>query len=113
MANAASFPELIGIKRDGDELTKEQVKMFIDGVMKRNIHDSQLGSMLMAICLKGMNRQEMVHLTESMLNSGDKLSWPSAWTDTLVDKHSSGGVGDKVSLPLAPALAACGMKVYE
>lgn len=57
------------------------------------------------------NTRETIHLTEELMRSGECLEWPSEWADKVVDKHSTGGVGDKVSLPLAPALAACGMKV--
>ena len=70
------------------------------------------GAMLMAICWKDLTDKETVCLTEEMRDSGDRLEpWPAAWKGKVVDKHSTGGVGDKVSLVLAPALAACGMKV--
>ena len=65
----------------------------------------------MAIVLKGMDELETTYLTRSMMLSGDCMQWPEHWKGFVVDKHSTGGVGDKVSLPLAPALAACGMKV--
>lgn len=67
------------------------------------------GAMLMAIWLKGMTDEETLALTREMMNSGETFKWPKDWR--VVDKHSTGGVGDKVSLPLAPALAACGCKV--
>ena len=66
----------------------------------------------MAIFLKGMDEGETTNLTRSMMMSGDVLEWPEEWRPLMVDKHSTGGVGDKVSLPLAPALAACGVKVH-
>ena len=70
------------------------------------------GAMLMAIYLKGLTDDEIVCLTGAMRDSGDLLGpWPAEWKGKVVDKHSTGGVGDKVSLILAPALAACGMKV--
>uniref|UniRef100_A0A8B9UNC3 Thymidine phosphorylase n=1 Tax=Anas zonorhyncha TaxID=75864 RepID=A0A8B9UNC3_9AVES len=69
------------------------------------------GAMLMAIRLRGMDAQETLALTRSMAASGRLLAWPRGWRGRLVDKHSTGGVGDKVSLALAPALAACGCKV--
>lgn len=65
----------------------------------------------MAIRLRGMDLEETVALTQAMAKSGQQLEWPEAWHQQLVDKHSTGGVGDKVSLVLAPALAACGCKV--
>ena len=65
----------------------------------------------MAIYQNGMSLLETEHLTTAMMHSGDILQWPESWKGKLVDKHSTGGVGDKISLVLAPALAACGMKV--
>ena len=70
-----------------------------------------LGAMLMAIFMNGMSIPETVNLTKSMIQSGETLSWDKDWRGIMVDKHSTGGVGDKVSLILAPALAACGLKV--
>ncbi|XP_053440092.1 thymidine phosphorylase isoform X3 [Nycticebus coucang] len=69
------------------------------------------GAMLMAIRLRGMDLEETSALTQALAKSGQQLKWPEAWQQQLVDKHSTGGVGDKVSLVLAPALAACGCKV--
>ena len=65
----------------------------------------------MAIYLNGLNDEETTCLTRAMTHSGEVLEWPEEWKGKIVDKHSTGGVGDKVSLILAPALAACGMKV--
>lgn len=65
----------------------------------------------MAIRLRGMDLEETFALTQALAKSGQQLEWPEAWRQQLVDKHSTGGVGDKVSLVLAPALAACGCKV--
>merc|ERR1719357_2380302 len=65
----------------------------------------------MAVYLHGLSADETSWLTRAMVNSGTTMSWPKAWKSLLVDKHSTGGIGDKVSLPLAPALAACGLKV--
>lgn len=70
-----------------------------------------LGSMLMVTVLKGLNDVETTCLTRAMMNSGDVMSWPENWRGKMVDKHSTGGVGDKISLVLAPLLACCGMKV--
>nr|XP_022292983.1 thymidine phosphorylase-like isoform X2 [Crassostrea virginica] len=77
-----------------------------------HVEDCQLGAMLMAICWKDLTDEETVCLTKYMRDSGDLLGpWPAEWKGKVVGKHSTGGVGDKVSLILAPALAACGMKV--
>lgn len=69
--------------------------------------------MLMSMFLMGLNDSETTDLTRAMMSSGDVMSWPEEWKGKLIDKHSTGGVGDKVSLILAPALAACGMKVMH
>lgn len=65
----------------------------------------------MAMCLNGLSGGETSTLTRTMMTSGDTMTWPKEWKNIVVDKHSTGGVGDKVSLILAPALAACGLKV--
>jgi len=106
-----NIADLIATKRDGDLLSKEKIHHFAQRVAKGDVDDSQIGAMLMAIYLKGMNTDETVHLTEAMLNSGTVLKWPESWGNCVGDKHSTGGVGDKVSLILAPALAACDVKV--
>ncbi|XP_052708893.1 thymidine phosphorylase-like [Crassostrea angulata] len=113
--DAFAIPDLIIKKRNGQALTTGEIKYFIQEVVKGEkggIQQCQLGAMLMAIYLKGLTDEETVCLTREMINSGDVLGpWPEEWKDKVVDKHSTGGVGDKVSLILAPALAACGMKV--
>ncbi|MCJ8743052.1 hypothetical protein PDJAM_G00089250 [Pangasius djambal] len=108
---ASSFPEMIRRKRDGGQLSAEEIHAFIEGVKSHTIQESQIGAMLMAIWLKNMVAEETMVLTKEMMMSGEVLHWPEEWTGLMVDKHSTGGVGDKVSLPLAPALAACGCKV--
>lgn len=67
----------------------------------------------MAIWQNGMVEEETIALTKEMMKSGEVLQWPEEWAGLVVDKHSTGGVGDKISLPLAPALAACGCKVSK
>jgi thymidine phosphorylase len=69
--------------------------------------------MLMAMFIRGLDDAETASLTRAMTHSGDVLKWPKEWKGSIVDKHSTGGVGDKVSLVLAPALAACGVKVTD
>lgn len=106
----ASIPAIIAKKRDGKVLSTEEIQSFIDKVVKKTVPNEQIGAMLMAIYLKGMTVPETVALTKALQFSGEVLSWPD-FPGVVVDKHSTGGVGDKISLPLAPALAACGVKV--
>ncbi|XP_067861498.1 thymidine phosphorylase [Heptranchias perlo] len=103
--------EMIRKKRDKQALKAEEIRYFAQSVTKQTIQDSQIGAMLMAICLQGMTQEETMHLTKEIKVSGVVLQWPKEWSGFVVDKHSTGGVGDKVSLSLAPALAACGCKV--
>nr|KAF6399049.1 thymidine phosphorylase [Molossus molossus] len=105
------LPELIRVKRDGGRLSEGDIKSFVRAVVDGSAQGAQIGAMLMAIRLRGMDLEETVALTQALANSGQQLEWPEAWHQQLVDKHSTGGVGDKVSLALAPALAACGCKV--
>ncbi|XP_053112715.1 thymidine phosphorylase isoform X2 [Hemicordylus capensis] len=106
-----SFPEIIRKKRDGKKLEEQEICYFVQAVTKQTLQEGQIGAMLMAIRLQGMDPEEILVLTREMATSGKVLEWPEEWHGLLVDKHSTGGVGDKVSLPLAPALAACGCKV--
>ncbi|XP_069678312.1 thymidine phosphorylase-like [Periplaneta americana] len=113
MSNTAPItcPDLLRKKRDGHELTEEEIELFINYVVNGVAEDCQIGAMLMAIYLNGLSEKETINLTKSMVNSGEKLEWNTKWENLLVDKHSTGGCGDKISLILAPALAACGFKV--
>ncbi|XP_037244176.1 thymidine phosphorylase [Falco biarmicus] len=111
MAAQASLPALIRKKRDGEQLEDEEIQSFVRGVTEGTVQQGQIGAMLMAIRLRGMDAVETLALTRAMVASGRVLAWPPAWGGLVVDKHSTGGVGDKVSLALAPALAACGCKV--
>ncbi|XP_042325871.1 thymidine phosphorylase isoform X2 [Sceloporus undulatus] len=106
-----SMPEIIRKKRDGEKLNHEEIRYFVKALTRGELQDGQIGAMLMAIRLKGMDPEETLVLTQEMATSGKVLEWPEKWRGLLVDKHSTGGVGDKVSLPLAPALAACGCKM--
>lgn len=106
-----NIPEMIRKKRDKQSLSAEEIHYFVQGVKNSTIRECQIGAMLMAIRLQGMTLEETVKLTQEMKISGVVLEWPKEWSSTMVDKHSTGGVGDKVSLILAPALAACGCKV--
>lgn len=106
-----SIPDLIRKKRDGGALSDEEIQTFIQAVTNKTVQESQIGAMLMAIWQRGMIDTEIKTLTREMMSSGEIMSWPEEWAGLVVDKHSTGGVGDKVSLVLAPALAACGCKV--
>ncbi len=103
-------PELIRIKRDGGQLGRDQIGEFIDGVTHGTVPDYQIAAMLMAVFLRGLDEQELAAWADAMVHSGDVLDL-SAIERPKVDKHSTGGVGDKISLPLAPAVAACGVAV--
>jgi thymidine phosphorylase len=101
--------ELIRIKRDGGALTAAQIDAFATGLADGSWSEGQVGAMAMAIVLHGMGTAETVALTEAMTRSGEVLDWRDAGLQgPVLDKHSTGGVGDKVSLLLAPIVAACG-----
>ena len=103
--------DIISLKRDGHELSEDDLKIWIDKLLKNEITDAQLGAWLMSVYIRGLNPKETTFLTKIMTENGDMMQWPDQWKNIVVDKHSTGGVGDKVSLVLAPALAACGRKV--
>ncbi|KAG1676399.1 Thymidine phosphorylase [Nymphon striatum] len=105
-----SIPELIGKKRDGEELSEENISEIIRKIVDGSMEQCQLGAFLMATYIKGLNKRETVALTRQMALQGEVLKWPNEWKGIMVDKHSTGGVGDKTSILLAPALAACGLK---
>jgi len=100
----------IAKKRDGGELTADEIGCFIAGYAHGNIPDYQMSALAMAIYLRGMTAEETAALTDHMLASGATFDWP-AGGKPKVDKHSTGGIGDKVSLPLAAMLACCDLQV--
>jgi pyrimidine-nucleoside phosphorylase len=102
--------ELISVKRDGGVLTPTEVRRLISTFMTGELADYQMSAFLMAVYFRGLDVQEMVALTEAMLRSGSVLDLSSV-AGFKVDKHSTGGVGDKVSICLAPIVAACGVPV--
>lgn len=104
--------EVIAKKRDGEELSKEEIEFFIQGYTKGEIPDYQAAAWLMAVYLQGMNDRETHDLTMAMANSGDVLDLKDV-VPFAADKHSTGGVGDKVSLVVAPLVAACGVPVAK
>ncbi|KDE44289.1 thymidine phosphorylase [Metamycoplasma hyosynoviae] len=104
--------EIITKKAAKQELTKEEINFFIQEYVKNTIPDYQISALLMAIKLNGMTDTETANLTEAMMYSGEVLNWDFLNT-TIVDKHSTGGVGDKVSIVLCPILAALGLTIAK
>src|SRR3954453_10464857 len=101
--------EIIRIKRDGGRLNDAQIQRFIQGVTSGTVTEGQIAAFCMAVLFRGMDLDERVALTLAMTRSGTVLDWKSLnLPGPILDKHSTGGVGDKVSLILAPAIAACG-----
>jgi thymidine phosphorylase len=101
---------IISKKRDGGELAAEEIGALVAGYVSGDVPDYQMAAWAMAVCLRGMTAAETVTLTECMLRSGVTFTWPADGVPK-VDKHSTGGVGDKVSLVLAPLLACCDVQV--
>ena len=112
MSEKFAAVEIISAKRDRDELSDEQIDWTIDAYTRGVIADEQMSALLMAILLNGMNNREISRWTEAMIASGEKMNW-SMLDRPTVDKHSTGGVGDKITLPLAPLVAACGAAVPQ
>lgn len=104
--------EIIRIKRDGGTLPRAQIEAFVRGLVDGAWSEGQAAAMAMAMFLKGLSREETIDLTRAMQRSGEVLDWSASQLHgPVLDKHSTGGVGDKVSLMLAPILAACGAVV--
>lgn len=102
--------QIIARKRDGEVLTAAEISSLIGGYVRGEVPDYQMSALAMAIFFRGMNAAETSQLTEQMLRSGETLRWSSP-VPAKVDKHSTGGIGDKTSLILAPLLACCGLQV--
>ena len=109
---AFSAAEVIAAKRDRHSLTDPQIDWVIDAYTRGAVADEQMSALLMAILLNGMESREISRWTDAMINSGERMSW-SALSRPTVDKHSTGGVGDKITLPLAPLVASCGAAVPQ
>jgi thymidine phosphorylase len=104
--------EVITVKRDRGVLSTAQIDWVVDAYTKGEVADEQMSALAMAILLNGMNRQEIADWTQAMIRSGERMDWSSLDRPTA-DKHSTGGVGDKITLPLAPLVAACGAYVPQ
>lgn len=104
--------EIIRLKRNGEVLSTEQINEFVEGLVSQAWSEGQAAALAMAIFFNGMTMPERADLTKAMMNSGSVMDWSSMQLDgPILDKHSTGGVGDKVSLMLAPMVAACGAYV--
>jgi thymidine phosphorylase len=104
--------EVIVAKRDGGELSDSQIDWVVDAYTRGAVTDEQMSALAMAILLNGMERREIARWTAAMIASGERLDFSSLSRPTA-DKHSTGGVGDKITLPLAPLVAACGVAVPQ
>jgi thymidine phosphorylase len=104
--------DLIRAKRDGNALSTEQIAWLIDAYTRGHVADEQMSAMVMAIFLRGMSRGEIHELTSAIIRSGRRMSFPGLGRPT-VDKHSTGGVGDKITLPLVPLVASFGVAVPQ
>ena len=101
--------EIIKRKRDGKVLTQKEIDFFIQGITKNTVSEGQIAAFAMAVFFQGMNSSERYDFTQSMVHSGEVMDWSDLnLPGPLLDKHSTGGVGDKISLMLAPIIAACG-----
>ncbi|HEX7270121.1 MAG TPA: hypothetical protein VF256_22225, partial [Streptosporangiaceae bacterium] len=104
--------DLIRAKRDGAELTGDEIRWLIGGYLSGEVADEQMSALLMAVYFRGLDDAELRSWTSAMVESGERLDLGGLSAPT-VDKHSTGGVGDKVSLILAPLVAACGAAVPQ
>jgi thymidine phosphorylase len=104
--------EVVVAKRDGHELTDSQVDWVVDAYTRGAVADEQMAALAMAILLNGMSRREIARWTAAMIASGERMDFSSLSRPTA-DKHSTGGVGDKITLPLAPLVASCGVAVPQ
>ncbi len=104
--------DVIAAKRDGGELSDGQIDWVVDAFTRGDVHAEQMSALAMAILLRGMTRREVARWTDAMIRSGERMDF-SPLSRPTVDKHSTGGVGDKITLPLAPLVAACGVAVPQ
>ena len=104
--------EVIAAKRDGQELSDSQIDWTVDAYTRGAVADEQMAALAMAILLNGMNRREIARWTAAMIASGERMDF-SALSRPTADKHSTGGVGDKITLPLMPLVATFGVAVPQ
>ena len=104
--------DIIDKKRLGKELSDEEIQYFIKGYTNDEIPDYQAAALVLAICINGMTEDETFSMTMAMADSGEKLDL-SDISDTVIDKHSTGGVGDKITLVLMPIIASLGIPVAK
>ena len=104
--------EVIAAKRDAGALSQSQIAWVLDAYTKGVVADEQMSALAMAILLNGMDRREIADWTAAMIASGERMDF-SSLSRATADKHSTGGVGDKITLPLAPLVAACGVAVPQ
>ncbi|WP_062296735.1 thymidine phosphorylase [Demequina maris] len=112
MAERHDAVDVIRVKRDGGTLTDDQIDWVVDAYTRGAVADEQMSSLAMAILQRGMSRAEISRWTQAMIETGERLDFSSLSRPTA-DKHSTGGVGDKITLPLAPLVAACGVAVPQ
>jgi thymidine phosphorylase len=112
MSEAHDAVEVITAKRDRGELADSQIDWVVDAYTRGVVADEQMSALAMAILLNGMNRREIARWTRAMIASGERMDF-STLSRPTADKHSTGGVGDKITLPLAPLVAACGVAVPQ
>ena len=112
MSDPFAAVDLIRSKRDGAVLSDDQIDWLIDAYTRGDVHDEQMAAMAMAIYFRGLSEGELVRWTQAMIRSGERMDFSSLSRPT-VDKHSTGGVGDKITLPLVPIVAACGAAVPQ
>jgi thymidine phosphorylase len=112
MIERLSAVDVIRAKRDRQRLSDEQIDWVVDAYTRGVVADEQMSALAMAILLNGMDADETARWTSAMIDSGERLSLDGVGRP-LVDKHSTGGVGDKITLPLAPLVATCGAAVPQ
>src|SRR5918912_1239070 len=112
MSSSFAAVDVIRRKRDRGELSEEQIDWVVDAYTRGGVAEEQMSALAMAILLNGMTRREIARWTSAMIASGERMDF-SRLSRPTADQHSTGGVGDKITLPLAPLVAACGVAVPQ